>query len=420
MEILSTGEKIKRTRVYQGVTLKDLCGDKISISKMSCIENGKIKADEDILQYIAKRLNIQYQYLVQDVEDQILDNLKLVEEKSTAVLDFEKFISYNISFAIEYEYYNIAFKFTHILFENYVENNKIENIQPIISQYYDLYQKNNCRENTLIYYKDMATFFMTTKEYNEAINYYQRIRVLLEEEGNVGEYLYTYICYYEGICYGELDLINESYERIRSAVSNVDSLNDVELEGKIYQAYVSLSILLQKVEVEKYLKKVYELFEGNKVAIAKVKSENGMCYFRIGEIEKAKDVMLEGLKIFRESEDEEYVKYLIRCIEILYRYKEYDLAFKLSDEALNLAICSNDDYFIERAYYFKGMIYQKQGLYREAEMYMNLSTDHLLRFATKENRYKRYNEMAELYYNLDELKEAIKYFTLAMNLEKKL
>ena len=45
MEILSTGEKIKRARVYKGITLKELCGDKISISKMSCIENGKVKLD---------------------------------------------------------------------------------------------------------------------------------------------------------------------------------------------------------------------------------------------------------------------------------------------------------------------------------------------------------------------------------------
>ena len=58
MEILSTGEKIKRARVYQGITLKELCNDEISISKMSCIENGKIKADSEILHYISKKLDI--------------------------------------------------------------------------------------------------------------------------------------------------------------------------------------------------------------------------------------------------------------------------------------------------------------------------------------------------------------------------
>ena len=51
MEILSTGEKIKRARIYKGITLKELCGEEISISKMSCIENGKIKADDECLDF---------------------------------------------------------------------------------------------------------------------------------------------------------------------------------------------------------------------------------------------------------------------------------------------------------------------------------------------------------------------------------
>ena len=87
MEILSTGEKIKRARIYQGITLKELCGNRVSISKMSCIENGKIKADNEILKYIADKLDIDLNYLVRDVKDQILANLNdikngLVSEKN--------------------------------------------------------------------------------------------------------------------------------------------------------------------------------------------------------------------------------------------------------------------------------------------------------------------------------------------------
>ena len=81
MEILSTGEKIKRARIYKGVTLKELCGEKISISKMSCIENGKIKADEDVLKFIADKLDIDFEYLVQDVYEQISNNLKAIRNK---------------------------------------------------------------------------------------------------------------------------------------------------------------------------------------------------------------------------------------------------------------------------------------------------------------------------------------------------
>ena len=80
MEILSTGEKIKRSRIYKGITLKELCGDKISISKMSCIENSKIKADEEALRYISNKLEVDYNYLVRDVYDQIKYNVEYKKE----------------------------------------------------------------------------------------------------------------------------------------------------------------------------------------------------------------------------------------------------------------------------------------------------------------------------------------------------
>ena len=49
---------------------------------------------------------------------------------------------------------------------------------------------------------------------------------------------------------------------------------------------------------------------------------------------------------------------------------------------------------------------------------MNISTDYFLKYANTEDTYKRYMEMGELYYNISEPREAIKYFTLAMNLIK--
>lgn len=141
MEILSTGEKIKRARVYQGITLKELCGDKVSISKMSCIENGKIKADKDILEYISNKLKIDYDYLVRDVEEQIVSNLELIRNNSIPEDEIDDVINHNLNYALEYSYDDLAFELMHILFNFYVERNKVENIQIIISQYYDLYQK---------------------------------------------------------------------------------------------------------------------------------------------------------------------------------------------------------------------------------------------------------------------------------------
>ena len=92
MEILSTGEKIKRARIYKRITLKELCGEEISISKMSCIENGKIKADDECLKYISDKLQIDYSYLVQDVYEQIKDNIKSVKKSKHSLEKIESII----------------------------------------------------------------------------------------------------------------------------------------------------------------------------------------------------------------------------------------------------------------------------------------------------------------------------------------
>ena len=420
MEILSTGEKIKRARVYQGITLKELCSDEISISKMSCIENGKIKADSEILHYISKKLDIDYNYLVQDVYEQIEENLNLLRKNEVPLDKIDEFINYSLEYAMDYSYLDLAFELIHRLFNFYVENNKIENIQLLISQYYDLYQKSSNDENTLIYYNDMASFFMKTKEYNEAINYFSKMREIIEENGIKDKKSYVYTCFREGLCYKETNEIQESYNKIISAVKYIDYIEDPKDKGKIYQEFATLNILLNKVETDKYINLARKYQGDDLVEVANSKAENGKYYFAIRDNVKAIDEIREAIDIFPKESEREYVKFLIKCIDTLYCNNEIDLAFSICDTALNLAICFNDLHLIERAYYFKGMLLQKNKRYREAEMYMNLSTDSLFRFANRDERYKRYLEMADLYYNLNESKECIKYFTLAMNLEKKL
>ena len=250
MEILSTGEKIKRARVYQGITLKELCSDEISISKMSCIENGKIKADSEILHYISKKLDIDYNYLVQDVYEQIEENLNLLRKNEVPLDKIDEFINYSLEYAMDYSYLDLAFELIHRLFNFYVENNKIENIQLLISQYYDLYQKSSNDENTLIYYNDMASFFMKTKEYNEAINYFSKMREIIEENGIKDKKSYVYICFREGLCYKETNEIQESYNKIISAVKYIDYIEDPKDKGKIYQEFATLNNILVTLSEE--------------------------------------------------------------------------------------------------------------------------------------------------------------------------
>ena len=420
MEILSTGEKIKRARIYKRITLKELCGEEISISKMSCIENGKIKADDECLKYISDKLQIDYSYLVQDVYEQIKDNIKSVKKSKHSLEKIESIIKYNLDYSFRYNFNDLALELIHILFKLYIKDNKIEKLQLLISKYFDLYQHATNNEQIIIYYSDMAEFFVKTKEYHEAISYYSRIIQIYEKDQIKFDDQYIYACFYEGICYKNINLIEESYKCLKKIIDKEALFKNDNDKGDYYHEFAIVNILLYIGEADKYLNIALNYKKDDMKVLAKFKAENGDIYFKVHKDDKALIELEDAAKIYPREDVRGCGEFLIKCIDILYKNNKYDEAFSYTSEALNLAIDIDDERLIEKAYYFKGMIHQKLNDYIQAEMYMNLATDFLLRFANNEEKYKRYNEMAELYYNLNELKESIKYFTLAIQIEKKL
>lgn len=420
MEILSTGEKIKRARIYKRITLKELCGEEISISKMSCIENGKIKADDECLKYISDKLQIDYSYLVQDVYEQIKDNIKSVKKSKHSLEKIESIIKYNLDYSFRYNFNDLALELIHILFKLYIKDNKIEKLQLLISKYFDLYQHATNNEQIIIYYNDMAEFFVKNKEYHEAISYYSRIIQIYEKDQIKFDDKYIYACFYEGICYKNINLIEESYKCLKKIIDKEALFKNDNDKGDYYHEFAIVNILLYIGEADKYLNIALNYKKDDMKVLAKFKAENGDIYFKVHKDDKALIELEDAAKIYPREDVRGCGEFLIKCIDILYKNNKYDEAFSYTSEALNLAIDIDDERLIEKAYYFKGMIHQKLNDYIQAEMYMNLATDFLLRFANNEEKYKRYNEMAELYYNLNELKESIKYFTLAIQIEKKL
>ena len=83
MNILSLGEKIKKLRKEKNMTLKELAGDRITAAQISHIERDKSHTSYELLDYLAKRLDVSADYLLETKEMQskkITDNLILQSE----------------------------------------------------------------------------------------------------------------------------------------------------------------------------------------------------------------------------------------------------------------------------------------------------------------------------------------------------
>lgn len=415
MEILSIGEKIKRSRIYKGITLKDLCQDKISMSKMSCIENNKIKPDEDILKFVAEKLDLRLEYLKQDVREQITENMASIEKYKGEEL--EQYLQFNLEHSTRYGYTDLSLKIIHRLFNYYLETGKYNEVETLIPNYYELYQENVDVEK--VYYKDMAMYFFKAEEYLEAITYFDKLCKSSDkynlDDNNIGQ---NYL--YESICYSNLSLFDKASYYINESMKNVDKISDRKIKGEVLTQYLCLKLKTANDFDEQIFRQSCECLAEDSVLLSE-------SYLRIAKVfsdkdnsDKFNEFIKKSFEARVPSKSYEYANYLIRCLELLIACGEIEKAENISDETLNLAISFNDVKLIDKAYYYKAEICDNKHEERQMEMYMNLSMDALMKFGTPKQRYKRYMEMGYMYYKLQDLQESIKYFSLANRIENKL
>jgi hypothetical protein len=417
LEILSTGEKIKRARIYKGFTLKDISGEKISVSKMSCIENDKIEAEDWILEYIGDKLKLDKEYLRLGIKEQLSNNLKTLENNRNSH-SFEEDILYNISFAEKYKYYDLYFKFIHLLFNYQIEHGELEKVQLITSKYYEASQKAYNDENYLTYYMDIARFLYSSKDFEQAAVYYNNVRKNAKEKGKLT--LLAKATYNEAACYIMLRNSERAYEIAVRLNELIDYIEGDIPKAEVYHMLGMLSLSLDKNKFEEYEKKSYELYKFNEQKKAKAIYNYATAMFDTGLNDKGLEYVKKALALFPKNNKEKLTGFMLLCVDELIDSNILDYSQEICDEALNLAINLDNIKFIERAYYLKSLILQKVDQMISAEMYMNLSLDALLKFGTTAQIYKRYLEMGHMYYKLQQTREAIKYLNLALNREKKM
>ena len=419
MEILSTGEKIKRARIYKGITLKEICDDKISISKMSCIENGKVKAEDWILEEVARKLDIDFKYLKQDVNEQIEVSINSIKNLKDGE-QLEKDALYSLEYAKEYQLYDKAFDLMHILFNYYLSISCFDKIQISISEYHFFLQKSWTDEKLLIYNYDIARYFSANGEYSEALIYYKEIRKTLLEDSRINYRRLAISTYHITETLIRINNIQEAYELAKESLRLIDYLDSPKEKGLVYELLAIISIKLEEGSFDKYLEKALEAYKDNEESKAKLYLKIGDEFFDKGNKEEALVHIKKSLDITTKEQEYGYTECLLSSIEKLIDNKYYVLAEELCENALDKAIKTNKLNLIEKAYYLKALILKNQGSFIQAEMYMNFSLDTLLKYAGKEERYKRYLDVANMYYDIGEVKDSIKYFMLAFSEAKKI
>ncbi len=418
MEVLSIGEKIKRTRIYKGFTLKNLCGKDLSVSKLSCIENGKIPAEDWIIRSLAEKLEIDYNYLSKEIDEQIKENMeKLINSKDKSNFS-EQLLKY-IDIAEVNGYYELAFTLMHELFNFLLEEDKLTDIINLLGRYYEITRNTNSKDR-LTYYYDAAKYFCKNNECLQALSYFRGIKDTVKENYPEDVDLLFNAMFNESKCLYSIRNYEEIYNNSLNLLEVANSLND---KIKLGEAYQLLSVAFVKKDDKKsieYFNKAFELYNDNAFKKAKLYHDYSLELFCSDRKDEAKNYMIKGLDLFPKNLVVEYTQYLITFIEVLSKNNYYDEIEIYIEEALDNAIASDNVKLMERAYYFKTKLLIMNGDLFSAEMYMNLSFDLLKKYANINDIYDRYIELGDLYYQMGNTEDSIKYFTLALNIKDKI
>ena len=104
-----------------------------------------------------------------------------------------------------------------------------------------------------------------------------------------------------------------------------------------------ICIKLGYSEAEEYIEKAFQCQKDNPILVATSKGDYGEAYFTAGNRKKAIEEIEEGIKLFPKHNKEKYVEFLSECINVFLSNEEYEKAYDLSDESLDLAIESQKD-----------------------------------------------------------------------------
>ena len=417
MEILSIGEKIKRCRIYKGYTLKDICGKEISVSKMSCIENGKIAPDTWILELVASKLEIDIEYLKKDVREQLECNLKSIKMEGNKA-DQGEALKYNLEYAEEYEYYDIAFEFMHMLFNYYLDIKDIKFCQANTARLYNLCRKSHNEKNKLIYYMDIGRYFYSGNEYFEAESYYNNVKNTLIENECKDYNLLSNSIYEEANCHFMMKNYERAYQILIGLIEMIDFIYDGEYKARIFNLLGILCIKMNSKEFKDFEEKSYELCKDDIILKAEFIYRYGCAMLETDLSNKAYEYVNKSISLYPTDANRKSVDFMLNAVQTLIEIDKISQAQEICDKVLNYSIDLHENVFIEKSYYLKALIMHKERNFEMSEMYMNLSLDIIVKIGDKNQIKKRYMEMGTLYFEMNNTSESLKYFSLAINLNK--
>lgn len=414
MNVLSTGEKIRKRRKELGMTLKDLAGNRITTGQISLVESGKSNPSMDLLEYIAKSLGTSVEYLLESEEKQAIKICRYYENMAFCHLfryDLENVEYFLLKMGLIVDNYNLEQMKYKIYFikgiHSYYLKNYDEAVQSMLTANLG-FVKFSMNEDVIQVFLYLTYISVERKNYMGAIVHLSCIIKIIENELFNDDYV-SFKVYY---------LTWESYLNIGKIELGDFYLNKaMEVLDKIYKPSDS-GIL--------FMEKSFEFMKDEDIDNAVMFSDMARRSFEeLVSLEDRKDIEIELSKYLVKKDDlDEGEKYLRRAKLLIenYRFDDkiemYITFIKLYLKRRNLEkareylnrfgkiVNMKNISEVEELYVLKYDLAVLEEDYKQAEDAINFLCDFCLEFGEHKKAGKFYLKLYKFYIDIEKFKDA--------------
>ncbi len=286
------GLEIKARRKQLGMTQLEAVGDMMSISKLSNIENGKIKPDPETWHYLKTKLGLSDDLFKDDAE---ADRVEFLLEQ-----------------AATYRQAQLAGKAK----EKYLEI--------IHNEDSDLFYK----KQTAHAYKELALIYIEEKDYKKAIPCIERAEKLFGELDDLNNLIKCEIIY--GTMLYSMGKFDEAIHAYTIAVKHLEKENDKGLLGTAYYNMASVYYWLNKMDQANYAcEKAINLLDEKSIHYASALTLQAILYKKEKFFLLAREKLLEARDVSSHTKDSWLkAKYWHNLGQIELELKNYEKALE--------------------------------------------------------------------------------------------
>ena len=413
MQILSLGEKIKKLRKEQNMTLKELAGDRITAAQISHIERDKSHTSQELLEYLADKLGVSVDYLLETKEMQskkITDNLILKSEiyiKCDELEEAEEQINEIIKVCKNYKLTENYGKCNNLLAEIYCKRGDYSSAVYYYEKALYYFIKNEDKEDIYNCYVSIGDIYELDKFHKGALTHYMFAKEVLEEsnieDGDIYKELYSKI----SKSYMNLKQPQKALEFMEK-IDRIDNEDNVKEEVNILVMKAKGLLSIGKyVESKECFNKALEIIEKeeNKNRLAQVYLTMSNIYSEIGDVDKHLEYSQKVYDITKRDENKYMMESLFNMIESYVQKGEYEMAKKYCKLALVSSIKNKDKYYEYKSLKFYSDMYKNQDEVETAIDYLNKCITIANNLQDSKILANLYIELGKLYSNISKDKE---------------